>query len=110
MRERLKVPVGDAISIKKYEDILGDDEKKSTITKFLIYLGQDGKRFTLGHREFVNNSIRHAFHENPVYQNPSPGETTDIAYQDMRFRVFSVSNTCIEFELLEREESVKHSE
>lgn len=57
MTERKKVAVGDSILSTQFETTVGDDEEKMRIAQTLLYLGQDGRCFTLGYRGLATEGL-----------------------------------------------------
>jgi hypothetical protein len=105
MADKKTVTVGDSVLKTAFETTVGDN-KSYPMEQRILYLGQDGARFTLGYREMGDGRAREPFNENVVYQAPPTGSSTEIAFRTARLRVYSVSNLGIEFEILEGEERI----
>ena len=101
MNERRKVPVGGTVLSAEFKTTLGDSDEGLQLLQQLIYLGQDGTCFTLGYREFGDGRARESFRENATYQNPQLGCMTDITFRNVKIVVYAVSNTGLDFEILE---------
>ena len=91
MKEIIKRSVGEAIYKDYYPFEKGWFE--------LIYLGQDGKSFHIGFREYRDSSIEFIRRENFIYQVPD-SYPTEISFKNRVFTIFKVSNKEIAFKLL----------
>lgn len=106
MNERRKVSVGDTLLSTEQETQLVGTDQTIRLIQTLVYLGQDGACFHLGYRERSELKVREKFNENAVYQNPAPGQSTEITYRQARLKVYEVSNAEIYFEVLSGNERI----